>query len=311
MRNMKAVVKKVVNNCRLCIVRRARPVLPQMSSLPLCRVAIFMPPFSYTGLDYFGPYDVVIGRRHEKRWGALFTCLTTRAVYLDLVFSLSAKSCMAVLDGLVARRGLPIEIHTDNATSFVAAAKEYVGPSGHRPSWKFIPPRCPTIGGAWERLVAATKRALEGMSLPRTPTEEILRRLLANAERLVNSRPLTEIPIDPKEEDSLTPNHFLMGSSHGVKDPDLEPVADVKSSHHAWEEMMGHFWERWRNEYLPTIAARSKWHKPTASLVVGDLVFVCDDSYRSWIRNRPKSEPCPFGLRTGRFSNEPRPRWLH
>lgn len=68
MPRMKTIVKRMVNDCRWCHVKRARPVLPQMSALPLCRMAVFMPPFTFTGMDYFGPYEVAVGRRREKRW---------------------------------------------------------------------------------------------------------------------------------------------------------------------------------------------------------------------------------------------------
>ena len=51
-----------------------------MASLPAGRLAYKQRPFSHCGMDYFGPMIVKIGRRREKRWGCLFTCLTTRAV---------------------------------------------------------------------------------------------------------------------------------------------------------------------------------------------------------------------------------------
>lgn len=34
--------------------------------------------FEQTALDCFGPFEVKVGRRLEKRWGILFKCLTTR-----------------------------------------------------------------------------------------------------------------------------------------------------------------------------------------------------------------------------------------
>jgi len=50
-------------------------------------------PFSlFTGLDYFEPLLVSIGRLTEKRWVALFTCLTTRAVHLEMAHDLSTDS---------------------------------------------------------------------------------------------------------------------------------------------------------------------------------------------------------------------------
>ena len=287
MPHMKSTVRRVISMCRLCAVRRARPIVPQMSALPLTRLALHMPCFSYVGIDYFGPYDVVIGRRHEKRWGVLMTCLTTRAVYLELAFSLSTKSCIAVLDSLVTRRGMPLEFHSDNGTCFVGAAKEFVGPHGQKPIWRFIPPRCPSMGGAWERLVGVTKRALDALLFTRTPTEEGLRRALLIAERLANARPLTDIPMDPEEEECLTPNHFLLGSSMGIKPKMSMTEWEPKKSLEAWNEIVDSFWTRFTSAYLPLISVRTTDQEKTDKLKEGDLVFLCDTDYRhGWIRAR-------------------------
>ena len=246
MPHLRAVVKRVISRCRMCCVRRAAPVIPQMSALPTCRMAIYMPPFSYTGVDYFGPLTVAVGRRHEKRWGVLFTCLTTRAVYLETVHSLSAEACMGAIDSLVARRGMPLEMHSDNATCFVRAAKDYVGPAGSKLVWRFIPPRCPSMGGAWERLVGATKKGLESLQLSKTPSDEKLRHGLALVERLLNSRPLTEVPVDEEEEECLTPNHFLVGSSNGLRGIEAERDCDLAENFGRWNELVDSFWRRQR-----------------------------------------------------------------
>lgn len=171
---LRSTVKRVIGQCQYCCVRRAIPVPPMMSAVPPGRVASFLPPFSHVGIDYFGPLDIVIGRRREKRWGVLMTCLTTRAVYLEVAYSLSAKSCVAVLQSLMGRRGIPVVIYSDNATTFQGAAKEVTGRRDD-PVWKFITPYCPSMGGAWERLVGVTKQVLTGLQLSRVPTEEQLR----------------------------------------------------------------------------------------------------------------------------------------
>ena len=89
-----------------------------------------------------------------------------RIVYLETVHSLSAEACMGAIDSIVARRGMPLEMHSDNATCFVWAAKDYVGPTGSKLVWCFIPPRCPSMGGAWERHgLALVERLLNARSL--------------------------------------------------------------------------------------------------------------------------------------------------
>jgi len=76
-----------------------------MAPLPKRRLEAFCPAFTNAGLDLFGPFHVVIGRRREKRYG--LTCLSTRAVHLEVVFSLSADSFLMALRRFIADRGRP------------------------------------------------------------------------------------------------------------------------------------------------------------------------------------------------------------
>ncbi|GBP15718.1 hypothetical protein EVAR_91886_1 [Eumeta japonica] len=50
-------------------------------------------PFNCSAIDYFGLMIVTVGRRTEKRWGAI-TCLTTRAVHLEIAASLTPSSAI-------------------------------------------------------------------------------------------------------------------------------------------------------------------------------------------------------------------------
>ena len=118
------VLRSIVFNCIICKFRRGKPQNPLMTSLPVGRLAYGLRPFSHCDVDYFGPMITKIGRRNEKRWGVLFTCLTTRAIHLELAHSLSTSSAIAALQRLSARRRAPIVMYRDNGTNFRGACKE-------------------------------------------------------------------------------------------------------------------------------------------------------------------------------------------
>ena len=99
----------------------------QMGLLPRERVTPYQRPFSYTGLDLFGPVSVTIRRQKEKRWVALFTCLTMRAVHLELVTDLSSDACLIAIRIFINRRGVPVMVRSDNGTNFVGIPKELQG----------------------------------------------------------------------------------------------------------------------------------------------------------------------------------------
>ena len=100
----RSTVRKILHQCSYCRRRRAKPAPPMMASLPYNRVQI-APAFSKIGVDFFGPLEVKHLRKHEKRYGCLFTCLVTRAVHLEVAFSLSTDSFIMCLRRFIAKRG--------------------------------------------------------------------------------------------------------------------------------------------------------------------------------------------------------------
>ena len=63
----------------------------QMSDLPADRVKEAAP-FTYSAVDCFGPYVVKSGRKTGKRFAVLFTCLSCRAVHIEVANSLTTDS---------------------------------------------------------------------------------------------------------------------------------------------------------------------------------------------------------------------------
>ncbi|XP_055614998.1 uncharacterized protein LOC129761304 [Toxorhynchites rutilus septentrionalis] len=300
--SLRIQLRKVAGSCMYCKVKKAKPSAPLMAPLPDARLCPFVRPFSYVGLDYFGPLQVKVGRSLVKRWVALFTCLTIRAVHLEIVHSLSTNSCKMAIRRFLVRLGSPLEIWSDNGTNFQGASRElkkHLEQIDQQLSTVFTntntksifnPPAAPHMGGSWERLVRSIKTAFAGLSTTRNPDDETLLTLLIEAEGVVNSRPLTFVPLENEAQEALTPNHFLLLSSRGVTQPP-EPLTErpeaMRSNWKLMKSMVDEFWHRWVKEYLPTIACRPKWTDESKELKEGDLALIVDESCRNgWLRGR-------------------------
>ena len=206
-------------------------------------------------LDHAGPlYCCDTPRR--KYWVLLFTCGVVHAVHLELVDALSTYDTVLAFRRLVARRGLPKVIYSDNAKGFVAAPDKILGQFGPlTPEWRFIAPNSPWWGGWWERLVRSVKSALRktvgGNCLARAELETTLHEI----EACINSRPLTFVSDDPDQEKPLTPSHFLLGhDSHYLSERSepapIETADDARRRFDLRQSVVDKFWVVWSSEYL-------------------------------------------------------------
>ncbi|XP_047996370.1 uncharacterized protein LOC125234205 [Leguminivora glycinivorella] len=295
---LRNAVRSVTHACQFCKLHRARAFTPPMGDLPESRLAHHQRPFSFVGLDYFGPVLVSVGRRREKRYVALFTCLVIRAVHLEVVHSLSTDAAIMCLRRFIARRGTPQEIWSDHGTAFVGASRELQALYGNSVeiyaanesiNWRFIPPAAPFMGGAWERLIRSVKEALKTTLREQAPSDEVLSTLLAEAEAIINTRPLTHVSLDSDADEALTPSHFLLTSPSGPPIPATLTEADLLSRN-KWRRavrLADHFWQRWVREYLPSLSPRTGGGSPP-NIAIGDIVIICDSNLPrgSWPKGR-------------------------
>uniref|UniRef100_A0AAG5DIV5 Integrase catalytic domain-containing protein n=1 Tax=Anopheles atroparvus TaxID=41427 RepID=A0AAG5DIV5_ANOAO len=303
--NLRAVLKNVKKCCQICILHGAKPAAPLMAPLPECRATPYTPPFTHTGVDYFGPLEVTVKRSIEKRWGTIFTCMTTRAVYIDLADKLDTDSFLVCLKNVQFRRGKIAHLYSDNGTNFKGAEKElerllvdinnHMGHEAalqHEIQWHFNPPSAPHFGGAWERQIQTIKKALRHMSTQwnmRKPSPETLRATLVQIEALLNSRPLTHIPLGNEGDEVLTPFHFIIGRS-GEHVP---PAAILSSKLDRKQYQLAQhntkiFWDQWKKDYLPTLIQRNKWTKRVEPIKENDIVVLTDDNAPpgKWLKGR-------------------------
>lgn len=297
------VIRKVLAKCVICRRLHGAAGQQQMADLPIDRVSADEPPFSYVGVDCFGPFDIMRGRSLVKRYGVIFTCLTIRAVHIEVASSLDTDSFINALRRFIARRGQIKELRSDNGTNFIGAERELkraieawnlekihdtLSVKGIK--WTFNPPTASHHGGAWERLIRSIRKILNSTLRTQNLDEEGLQTVLCEAESILNSRPLTKESTDPNDLEALTPNHLLLLKSK----PSLPPGLFHREDSYArrrWKQVQyisDLFWKRWIKEYLPQLQERQKWAKVKRNFVPGDIVIIVDDSAprNSWIVGR-------------------------
>lgn len=300
--HIKSLYKNVVKNCAVCKYDNAKPKQPLMGQLPPDRVTPFVRPFSYTGVDLFGPFNVAVGRRKEKKWAVIFTCLTVRAAHIEIADDLSTDSFILCFRNFINRRGTPVRIRSDNGSNFIAAQKllkkedqllntdeMFHEAAKHNIEWIFNCPANPSSGGCWERLIRIVKRLLLKTLKEDTPRLETFRSVLMEAENIINSRPLTEIPISSEDDEPITPNHFLLGCLNATQTPStVEENICLRKQWKVSQNLKDRLWKRWVVEFLPQLMQRPKWRDTASPIQIDDIVIILDSSLprNQWHKGR-------------------------
>ncbi|XP_052218275.1 uncharacterized protein LOC127835894 [Dreissena polymorpha] len=281
------------NKCSECKRRKGHPKDQIMAPLPKVRTRVTMRAFSNVAVDFGGLYITIQGRgtRRAKRYLCLFTCLSTRAVHLEIAFGLDTNAFLNAFYRMVNRRGLPVSVYSDNGTNFVGADKELrelvqnvdkdkikESAANRGIQWFFNPPVAPHWGGVHEIMIKSAKRAISAILTSADISDEELITACTGAESLINSRPLTYQSANVDDCTPLTPNHFLFGQVGGqfapdsVDDTDYSPIKRWRRV----QELVKHLWKRWLREFLPMLAGRKKWFQQYRDFRIGVVVLVVD-----------------------------------
>ena len=188
----KSLVSAHVQRCVICRKLRGHTQLQKMADLPEDRLEP-SPPFTYSAVDLFGPFLVKEGRSKRKRWGAMFVCMVSRAIHIEVVTSLTTDSFINAYRRFISRCGPIRQLRCDRGTNFVGAKN---GLDAERIRQKLLAddcnffdfkmnfPHASHMGGAWERMIRSARNALSFLlaSQPCTLDEELLHTLLLEAE---------------------------------------------------------------------------------------------------------------------------------
>ena len=245
--------------------------------------------FETTGVDLAGPLTLKGGK---KVWIVIFTCAVYRAVYLDLVESVSTRAFVKCLGRFIKAHRRPETIYSDNGTNFRGCDNLFKSldwneiqkaEPGIKPiKWKFNPPGGPWWGAWWERLIRVIKdmlhRTIGNGSLRKKELEKSLE-VIAD---VMNDRPLTYISDDPNELEPLTPNLFLRPFGN-LKYPEgyLSESDRMRVRYRYMMTLWGELKVRFQKEYLALLISKSR-KKPTRPIRVGEIVVIGNEQRKRW-----------------------------
>lgn len=286
-------VKQHILRCPVCIRYKHTVERQLMAPLPMDRA------FLAAGVDYAGPITIKLqpgrGTKTSKAYIALFVCLSTKALHLELVSSLTTESFLAAFRRFVSRRGNCAHLYSGCSTNFVGAAKELNNLSAvlmkqfkdtsiadhlatENTQWHFNPPGTLSFGCIYEAAVRSVKHHLRrviGISLF---TFEELITVLTQIEAILNSRPISPMSDDPEDYQVLTPGHILIGEPKStIPDTTIRaPLSTLQRWQHL-QQITQHFWQRWRQEYVTSLQQRHKWSTRTENMKLGSLALIVDE----------------------------------
>ncbi|XP_057335052.1 uncharacterized protein LOC130673855 [Microplitis mediator] len=224
----RAPIKNFIHRCLTCARMRGVRSQQLMGQLPSQRVSPSLV-FENTGVDCAGPVSLKFfqgrGTRCYKGWIAVFVCLSTSAVHLEVVTDYSSEGFLKAFRCFTRRRGICRTLRSDCGTNFkgadlifkqllTGALKESSHLQQHLANdgtqWSFNPPGAPHMGGKWEAAVKSIKYHLQRTIADTLLTYEDFSTFLIQVEAVLNSRPLSALSEDPDDLTALTPGHLYL-----------------------------------------------------------------------------------------------------
>ena len=183
------VAQQLTSKCMTCKKVRRKLMEQLMGQLCKLRVASGFPAFSNAAIDMFGSFQITISRKTLKEAHAIiFTCMTTRAIHLELVANKSADAFLMAFRRFTSLRGHPSSCWSDYRTNFLGAQHymKEVMQDWHIPrvqsvlsgefscsfNWKWNVPRASHQNGVVESLVKSVRQALDVSYKNQSFTEE-------------------------------------------------------------------------------------------------------------------------------------------
>lgn len=296
--NARQEIKGSIDKCITCFRQRTATMNQIMADLPKHRVVFNLKAFTNVAIDYTGAVSYKLSRnrgcKNSKAYIAIFVCMSTKAIHIELVSDLTADAFVAALRRMIARRGSICNIYSDNGTCFVRANKDLMEMDQNEAfnsiiydelaqkniQWHFSPAGAPHFNGLAEAGVKTVKSFLKKAIHNTALTFEEMSTVLNQIEACVNSRPITALSSDPDDIEALTPGHFLIGQALMAPAEDNFDESNVNwlSKWQLVQKIHQNFWKQFRDEYLHELQQKSKWVELKEQPRVNELVLVKEEN---------------------------------
>lgn len=258
-------------------------------------------------------WDQPIPTTIEKEWKKLYTSMSSQQpivikrwiedssksqkveIHAFCDASALAYACAITFENFIARRGIPVEFHSDNGTNFIGAAREIKQMTDHmfatnnevsklmaekRIIFKNIPARASHMAGIWERMVGSMKFHLKRVLKDTKLTAGRFEHILKQTEACLNSRPLWIIAEDRDDFDVLTPSHFFnFQPINLLPRPDIGHIKLNRLDQYQFlQRVHNEFWKAWSKEYIHQLQSRAKWHNEHKNIEIGQIVLIAEDN---------------------------------
>jgi len=299
-----STVRKIVRECVECRRLRLPLAVQKMSDLPKDRLQC-APPFTYTGMDVFGPYIVSDGvntRRtnsNKKCWALIFTCLNSRATHIEPLPFLDTSTLKNAIRRFFCVRGVSKKLRSDHGTNFIGVKNQDENSLVNTTDiirdvetqgceWELTPPKASHHGGVWERQIKTVKSILMTCLYQlgsKSLTRDDFYTFLQECASIMNSTPLWEYSSDPNDPRPLSPSMLLTLRTDSPFLPEIYQTKDLLAyGSKRWRRVQflsEQFWFRWRRDYLQSLHVRRKLPTEQRSFKVGDVVLLKDRSVKS------------------------------
>ncbi|XP_011311724.1 uncharacterized protein [Fopius arisanus] len=269
----KAPVKSLILKCVPCARQRGVRAQQLMGLLPVVRLTPG-PAFLNTGIDYDGPVSLRSwrGRGHKscKGWLAIFVCMDTSAVHLEVVSDYTSDDFMAAYRRFVAQRGLCGNLFSHCGTNFLGDGKE-------------IKNLFSMASKESDQLVHLLLNDVVSCSSPsstfqaQSSREQLFRRPPSDVTTGAQSERTTRLFSQPQMECAAF-NHYQRVQT--LPEPSLDQLNIARLTR--WpliRQKVQSVWNRWSTSYLQHLQSISKWHHPSHDIKIGSIVLLTEERF--------------------------------